>query len=62
MRYFIEAKMEHPTAELVEDDEGCLWRQIEDGDLTCPNCESIGYAKFQRVTDEEERCEECLGE
>lgn len=62
MRYFIEARSDHPTAELIEDEDGELWRQVEADDLTCPNCEFVGALQWERVTDGECRCDECIDE
>ena len=62
MRYFIEARSDHPTAELIEDEDGDIWRQVEDDELECPNCEAMGGSQWERVRDNERRCEDCIDE
>lgn len=60
MRYFVETWNFHPTCELVEDEEGCLWRNEGEKELVCFHCHVAGFPKYQRAWDGDWRCEDCL--
>ena len=64
MRYFIEAKRCQTGAEIVEDNEGDLWRRwVSDDRFYCARCSlapSSAYVGFWRERDGTLVCDECF--